>query len=118
VLIEHCGGNFPTWLAPTQVSVLPVGQDFEPYAKEIAASLKGVGIRVETDLRNEKVGYKIRGAEMQKVPYMLVLGARERESGAVSVRRHGEGDLGSMSVSAFTELVLKESDVMNVAANA
>jgi threonyl-tRNA synthetase len=118
VLIEHCGGNFPTWLAPVQVSVLPVGQDFEPYAEEIAATLKRAGIRVETDLRNEKVGYKIRAAEMQKVPYMLVLGARERESGGVSVRRHGEGDLGSMTVSAFTELVLKESDVVTVAANA
>ncbi|MFT4605419.1 MAG: threonyl-tRNA synthetase, partial [Rhodothermales bacterium] len=115
VLIEHCGGNFPTWLAPVQAAVLPVGQDFEAYAKKIEAHLKDAGIRVETDLRNEKVGYKIRGAEMQKVPYMLVVGAREMESGAVSVRRHGEGDIGSMTLDDFTRMVLAESEVKAIA---
>lgn len=115
VLIEHCGGNFPTWLAPVQAAVLPVGQDFEEYAEKVAAHLQVAGVRVETDLRNEKVGYKIRSAEMKKIPYMLVVGAREMESGAVSVRRHGEGDLGSMSLEAFTGTVLAESEVHAVA---
>lgn len=101
VLIEHCGGNFPAWLAPTQVTVLPVGQDFNEYADSVASTLREQGFRVETDVRSEKIGYKIRNAEMQKIPYMLVVGQRELENGAVSVRRHGEGDLGSESVDAF-----------------
>jgi threonyl-tRNA synthetase len=112
VLIEHCGGNFPTWLAPVQAAVLPVGQDFEPYATQITNGLLAEGIRVESDLRNEKVGYKIRAAEMQKVPYMLIVGAREQESGTVSVRRHGEGDLGSMSIADFTDLIRKEGSAL------
>ena len=91
VLIEHCGGNFPTWLAPVQVAVLPIGQDFGEYAEQVTARLRKEGIRVETDLRNEKVGYKIRGAEVRKVPYMLVVGRNEAENGTVAVRRHGEG---------------------------
>ena len=111
VLIEHCGGNFPVWLAPVQVAVLPVGQDFEAYAGSVADRLAAAGIRVETDLRNEKVGYKIRSAEVQKVPYMLVIGGREAESGTVAVRRHGEGDLGAMPVEDFLERVLAESTV-------
>ena len=102
VLIEHCGGNFPAWLAPTQVMVLPVGQDFNGYADSVAATLRQQGFRVETDVRSEKIGYKIRNAEMQKIPYMLVVGQREMENGAVSVRRHGDGDLGSESVDAFS----------------
>jgi len=101
VLIEHCGGNFPTWLAPVQVTVLAVGQDFEDYARDVSTTLMDAGIRVDTDLRNEKVGYKIRHAEMQKVPYMLVVGQREKENGTVSVRRHGEGDLGSRTLDEF-----------------
>ena len=91
VLIEHCGGNFPTWLAPVQVSVLPIGQDFGEYARQVEARLRKEGIRVEADLRNEKVGYKIRQAEVRKVPYMLVVGRNEAEAGTVAVRRHGEG---------------------------
>jgi len=102
VLIEHCGGNFPAWLAPTQVIVLPVGQDFNDYAETVASTLRKQDFRVETDVRSEKIGYKIRNAEMQKTPYMLVVGQREMENSAVSVRRHGEGDLGSESVDAFT----------------
>ncbi len=110
VLIEHCGGNFPTWLAPVQVAVLPVGQDFEAYARRVSARLQDEGFRVETDARNEKVGYKIRAAEVLKVPYMLVTGAREQEGETVSVRRHGEGDMGSMSLSDFVALLRRESE--------
>ncbi|MBO6575664.1 MAG: threonine--tRNA ligase [Rhodothermales bacterium] len=117
VLIEHCGGNFPVWLAPVQVAVLPVGQDFEGYAQEVAAKLQEAGIRVETDLRNEKVGYKIRSAEMQKVPYMLVVGGREMESGTVAVRRHGEGDQGSMDIQAFLDHIARENQVTAQAAS-
>ena len=108
VLIEHCGGNFPTWLAPVQATVLPVGQDFEARALEIAAALRDAGIRVETDLRNEKIGYKIRAAEMQKIPYMLVVGRREVDSGSVSVRRHGSGDSGSATLEEFIASVREE----------
>lgn len=108
VLIEHCGGNFPTWLAPVQVAVLPVGQDFEDYADEVAAQLLEAGLRVETDKRNEKVSYKIRGAEVQKIPYMLVVGKREMDEGTVAVRRHGEGDLGAQSTDEFVALILEE----------
>jgi threonyl-tRNA synthetase len=110
VLIEHCGGNFPTWLAPVQVAVLPVGQDFVAYAGDVAAQLQKAGFRVETDARNEKVGYKIRGAEVLKVPYMAIVGSREMDGGTVSVRRHGEGDLGSMTVDAFATLLRDETE--------
>ncbi len=110
VLIEHCGGNFPTWLAPVQVAVLPVGQDFEDYAEQVGAKLRRAGFRVEVDARNEKVGYKIRSAELQKIPYMLVVGARERERGTVAVRRHGEGDQGALPLEAFTAQVQEEID--------
>lgn len=108
VLIEHCGGNFPTWLAPIQVQVLPVGQDFESYADEIKRHLQNIGIRAEMDNRNEKIGYKIRSAEVQKVPYMLVVGKREMEDDTVSVRRHGEGDLGVQTLDDFTSRILDE----------
>src|SRR5690606_9475135 len=78
VLIEHCGGNFPTWLAPVQVAVLPIGQDYAAYADHVAAELRKAGLRVEVDQRNEKIGYKIRQAEVAKTPYMLVIGAKEQ----------------------------------------
>ncbi len=108
VLIEHCGGHFPTWLAPVQVMVLPVGQDFEAYAGQVADALRNAGIRVEVDLRNEKVGYKIRSAEMQKTPYMLIIGGREAAGGTVAVRRHGEGDRGSVPIDTFIEALQAE----------
>ena len=108
VLIEHTGGNFPTWLAPVQVAVLPVGQDFEAYARQVTETLKEAGIRAEADLRNEKIGYKIRSAEMMKIPYMLIVGAREEASGNVAVRRHGEGDLGTEPLEAFLNRIREE----------
>jgi len=98
VLIEHYAGNFPVWLAPVQVAILPVSDPFVDYAKEVAGLLKAAGIRVEVDDQDAKLGYKIREAEVQKVPYMLIVGGKEVESATVSVRRHGEGDLGALSV--------------------
>ena len=108
VLIEHCGGNFPAWLAPVQVQVLPVGQTFNEYAEDVTAELREAGFRVECDVRHEKIGYKIRSAEVQKVPYMLIVGQREMDGKSVSVRRHGEGDLGSKPLSEFKEMLNEE----------
>ncbi|HEX7071251.1 MAG TPA: threonine--tRNA ligase [Rhodothermales bacterium] len=108
VLIEHCGGNFPTWLAPVQVSVLPVGQDFEAYARFVVEKLRDAGIRAEADLRNEKVGYKIRAAEVAKVPYMLVVGRREMEEGTVAVRRHGAGQQNTVELESFIDDVRQQ----------
>ncbi len=108
VLIEHCGGNFPTWLAPVQVRVLPIGQDFEEYALSVVHRLRDGGFRAEADVRNEKIGYKIREAETSKVPYMLVVGRREVEDGTVAVRRHGAGAQESLSVDAFAEALRTE----------
>jgi threonyl-tRNA synthetase len=110
VLIEHCGGNFPTWLAPVQVAVLPIGQDFNGYAESVTRQLQAAGFRAEADLRNEKVGYKIRSAELQKVPYMLVVGKREAEGGSVAVRRHGQGAQDVMAVDAFIARLRDEVD--------
>jgi threonyl-tRNA synthetase len=103
VLIEHCGGNFPTWLAPTQVQIIPVGADFVDYAGDVAATLRQEDIRVEIDTSNETVGYKIREAETQKIPYMLVVGGDEEEDGTVSVRSHADGPQGTVSVDTFLE---------------
>jgi threonyl-tRNA synthetase len=108
VLIEHCGGNFPTWLAPVQVMVLPIGSDFEAYAHEVAETLKLVGFRVDVDARNEKIGYKIRSAEVQKVPYMLVVGRQEQEYRTVAVRRHGVGAQDAVSLDEFAERLHNE----------
>jgi len=105
VLIEHCGGNFPTWPAPVQVQVLPVSQTFNAYAEKVVAHLQSAGFRAEADLRHEKVGYKIRAAEMQKTPYMLIVGQQEMDGNSVSVRRHGEGDQGSETLEAFLALL-------------
>lgn len=101
VLIEHSGGNFPTWLAPVQAVVLPIGRDFEEYGREVLARLREAGIRAEIDVRNEKIGYKIREAETSKVPYMLVVGKREMANGSVAVRKHGAGAQDSVVLGAF-----------------
>ncbi len=111
VLIEHSGGNFPTWLAPVQVVVLPIGQDYVEYAQDVARILTRKGFRVETDLRSEKIGYKIRAAEVMKVPYMLVLGASERENGTVSVRQHRKGAQDAVPLEAFAERLEAEIEV-------
>lgn len=106
ILTEHYEGAFPTWLAPVQCIVLPVSSDTIPYAREVAGRLEAAGFRVETDPREEKIGYKIREAEVQKIPYMLVVGSREAENGQVSVRAHKKGDLGAKPLEEFlTELI-------------
>ena len=108
VLIEHYAGAFPTWLAPVQARLLPVGDDFVKYSQSVADDLRAAGVRVEVDSRNEKLGYKIREAQMSKVPYMLVVGAKESDSSTVAVRSRGEGDLGTMSVEEFKMKILNE----------
>jgi threonyl-tRNA synthetase len=105
ILIEHYGGRFPAWLAPVQAAVLPVSDSFLDYAKETAAKLREAGLRVEVDERTESVGRKIRDAELSKVPFMLVVGDREREAGTASVRSHAEGDLGAMAVAEVPQLI-------------
>ncbi|HIX98259.1 threonine--tRNA ligase [Faecalicatena contorta] len=108
ILIEHYAGKFPVWLSPVQVKILPVSEKFADYAKKVSDELKAAGVRVETDLRSEKLGYKIRSAQMEKVPYMLIVGEKEVEGECVSVRRRDEGDIGSMSVDEFAKLVLED----------
>ena len=115
VLIEHCGGDFPLWLAPDQAIILPVSEKYQQYADEVKSLLDKADIRVLMDDRNEKIGRKIRDAEMKKVPYMLVVGEKEEKGEMVSVRKHGEGDLGFMTIDAFIEMineqVKKEQDI-------
>ncbi|MDP3580694.1 MAG: His/Gly/Thr/Pro-type tRNA ligase C-terminal domain-containing protein, partial [Ignavibacteria bacterium] len=110
VLIEHYGGAFPTWLAPLQVAIVPVSQVFMDYAKSVADQLKAADINVELDERNEKIGYKIRDWETKKVPYMLVVGEKEKEAEAVCVRQHKLGDKGSVKVSEFIKQIKEEID--------
>ncbi|QBR12646.1 threonine--tRNA ligase [Sphingobacterium sp. CZ-2] len=111
VLIEHCGGQFPLWLAPEQFIVLPVSEKYEEYAQKLLESLNNSDIRGLIDLRDEKVGRKIRDAEVKKIPYMLIVGEKEVESGAISVRKHGGTDLGSMTSEEFKDLLIKEITV-------
>ena len=101
VLIEHCAGNFPLWLAPDQIAVLPISERFNDYAKRVYESLKEQDIRGILDDRNEKIGRKIRDAETQKVPYMLIVGEREAAEEKVAIRKHGQGDQGSVSLEEF-----------------
>ena len=108
VLIEHCAGNFPLWLTPEQYTILPISEKYEDYAKKLSESLKKHDIRGLIDLRDEKIGRKIRDAEVKKIPYMLIVGEKEASEELVSVRKHGEGDLGSMTLSEFQSLIEKE----------
>ena len=105
ILIEEHAGALPTWLAPVQVSVLNITDSQAEYCGEIAKTLRNQGLRVETDLRNEKITYKIREHSMQKVPFILVAGDKEKEAGTVAVRARGNKDLGVMSLQAFSELI-------------
>jgi threonyl-tRNA synthetase len=106
--VEHYAGAFPTWLAPVQAIVLPITDKQQAYAAEIAESLKAHGVRVTVDDRNEKVNLKIRDAQMQKIPYMLVIGGREAEAGQVAVRHRKRGDLGAIPTAEFTAIILAE----------
>jgi threonyl-tRNA synthetase len=105
ILIEHCAGKFPIWLTPEQVRILPVGENYLDYAKGVSDVLNNYDIRASVDERGEKVGRKIRDAELERVPYMLIIGEKEQDSDEVSVRKQGEGDLGSMSTEDFAKLV-------------
>ncbi|MBU7007126.1 threonyl-tRNA synthetase [Peptococcaceae bacterium DYL19] len=111
ILIEHFAGAFPTWLAPVQVKVLTVTDRGRDFAGEILKTLDENGIRGEVDGRNEKIGYKIREAQLEKIPYMLVIGDREVDSGAVAVRKRGEGDQGSIALDEFVHTVREEIDL-------
>ncbi|MRG44404.1 threonine--tRNA ligase [Chitinophaga sp. SYP-B3965] len=108
VLIEHCAGKFPLWLTPTQVKILPISDKYQAYTEKVAELLKKAEIRAEIDDRSEKIGKKIRDAEIAKVPYMLVLGEKEESDGKVAVRRQAKGDLGAMSVEEFVSLIQDE----------
>jgi threonyl-tRNA synthetase len=105
ILIEHYAGRFPVWLAPVQAIVLPVSDKHNEYADRVVAELREAGVRVEVDERSESVGKKIRDAELGRYPYMLVVGDRELEAGAVAVRSHEEGELGAMPVADFAARV-------------
>ncbi|MCP2597054.1 threonine--tRNA ligase [Candidatus Aminicenantes bacterium AC-335-G13] len=106
ILIEHYKGNFPVWLAPIQVIILPITEKTNDYALKIEDSLKKYGIRCETDLRNEKISYKIRDAEKNKIPYMVIVGEREKKEGNISLRVHTIGDKGKMELEKFIEMVI------------
>ncbi|MFT3681321.1 MAG: threonine--tRNA ligase [Ferruginibacter sp.] len=108
VLIEHCAGKFPLWLAPEQVKLLPISDKFMPYAEAVLKQLREEDIRASIDDRNEKIGKKIRDTELEKVPYMLVIGEKEMNEGKVAVRRQGKGDVGVLSVEEFIGTVRKE----------
>ncbi|HSI90434.1 MAG TPA: His/Gly/Thr/Pro-type tRNA ligase C-terminal domain-containing protein, partial [Adhaeribacter sp.] len=103
VLIEHCAGNFPLWLSPEQFTILPISEKYQDYAQKINDRLQQEDIRGDIDNRDEKIGRKIRDAEVRKVPYMLIVGEKEQENEIVSVRKHGEGDLGNMTIDLFIE---------------
>ncbi len=108
VLIEHCGGNFPLWLTPEQVAILPVSEKYNDFGQKVSTLLKNYDIRAFVDDRNEKVGRKIRDNEMSKIPYMLIVGEKEANENNVSVRKHKEGDIGMMSIENFAEIINKD----------
>jgi threonyl-tRNA synthetase len=110
LLIEKYAGALPTWLSPTQVKILPISERHIEYAKSIQSKLSSAGVRCEVDLRNEKIGYKIRSAQVEKIPYMLVVGDKEMENSEVSVRQRAKGDIGAMSVDEFISKITEEID--------
>ena len=112
VLIEHTAGKFPLWLTPDQVVIMPISEKFNDYATQVAKELRRKDIRASVDDRNEKIGRKIRDNEMKKIPYLLVVGEKEAENNEVSVRKHGEGDKGSMKITTFAELIANEVESM------
>jgi threonyl-tRNA synthetase len=108
ILIEHCAGKFPLWLTPEQARILPVSDKYNDYAKAVSKSLENRDIRALVDERSEKVGKKIREAELAKVPYMLIVGGDEAEQGTVAVRKQGEGDVGGLTTAAFADRIERE----------
>jgi threonyl-tRNA synthetase len=116
VLIEHCAGNFPLWLSPEQIAVLPISEKYADYAQKVYTSLEEKDIRGFIDNRDEKIGRKIRDAEVNKVPFMLIVGEKEQEEGKVSVRKHGQGDMGSFTLDEFAQFFQKEASIQTVSA--
>jgi threonyl-tRNA synthetase len=112
VLIEHTVGKFPLWLTPEQVVVLPISEKFNDYAQKVSDMLSEADIRCDVDLRNEKIGRKIRDNELKRIPYLLVVGEKEQETESVSVRRQGQGDKGTMTVDEFSNYILNETKEM------
>ena len=112
VLIEHTAGKFPLWLTPDQVVILPISEKFNDYAHRVAADLNAQDIRVQVDDRNEKIGRKIRDNELKRIPYMLIVGEKEAENGAVSVRKQGAGDVGTVKVAEFAKMITDEVNAM------
>ena len=108
VLLEHCAGKFPLWLIPDQAMIIPISEKFINYSKKVLNLLNNYEIRTLIDERNEKTGKKIRDAELQRIPYMLVVGEKEEAEGTVSVRKQGQGDMGSFKIEDFADLINKE----------
>jgi threonyl-tRNA synthetase len=108
VLLEHTAGNFPLWLTPDQVTILPISEKYQAYAEKVLASLAEADIRANIDDRSEKTGRKIRDAEMKKIPFMLIVGEKEELDNSVSIRKHGEGDQGVMSILDFVNKINEE----------
>jgi threonyl-tRNA synthetase len=109
ILIEHCNGNFPVWLAPIQVAVLPVSSDCIRYAREVQRKLSAYGIRSKLDDESSTISYKIRQAELQKIPYMAITGKREAETKKIAIRKHGTGNLGSLTIQELVKIIKKEN---------
>ncbi|MCL4146902.1 UNVERIFIED_CONTAM: hypothetical protein GTU68_039504 [Idotea baltica] len=108
VLLEHTGGNFPLWLTPEQVILLPISDKYQKYTEKVLESLENSEIRALVDSRSEKTGRKIRDAEVSKIPFMVIVGEKEEEDGTVSVRKHGEGDLGTFTIEEFVSIIKTE----------
>jgi len=108
VLLEHTGGNFPLWLTPDQVILLPISDKYQKYSEKVLESLENSEIRALIDDRSEKTGRKIRDAEMSKIPFMIIVGEKEENEGTVSVRKHGEGDIGTFTIEEFISLIHNE----------
>ena len=111
IITEHYAGKFPVWLAPIQVKVMPISEHQKDYANKVTKILEDAGIRVELDEREEKIGYKIREAQLQKIPYMLILGEKEVTEGNVGVRSREAGDIGAMDLDKFIQKVKEESKI-------
>lgn len=108
ILIEHYAGRFPTWISPIQVEILPITDRHIEHCLQLEEKMKEKGIRVEVDVRNEKIGYKIREAQLSRIPYMLIIGDKEIESEKVSVRSRDKGELGAVQTDAFIDDIVKE----------
>ena len=108
IITEHFAGMYPLWLSPVQVKVLPIAEAHYDYANKVKEALEARGVRVELDERNEKIGYKIREAQMEKVPYMFVVGEKEKEAGQVAIRKRKDGDIGTKNLDEAINMIVKE----------